>query len=157
MADSSRITRVVSIGDPGDTQQQISAALTAQPDFQLADVLVSFERLARDIGAAAPDIILMDHQLGGEPTLDIVDDVAQQFPDTAIVAILKESDPVQIQQVMMAGARGFIIQPFTQISLLSTLRRVSELEGRREKIAAGSQFTAAEKARPIHSLSLIHI
>ncbi len=154
MADSSKITRVVSIGDPGDTQQQISAALTAQPDFQLVDVLVSFERLARDLGAAAPNIILMDHQLGGEPTLDIIDDIALQLPDTAIVAILKESDPVEIQQVLMAGARGFIIQPFTQISLLSTLRRVSELEGRREKAAAGSHFTAAEKARPIHSVAV---
>ena len=123
--------RVVAIGDQGPTQEQIVAAMTAQEEFVLADLINSSERLMREIHASEPDVILVDHILDGNPTLDIIDDLALQNPEAAIVAILPGEDPLKAQQVMLAGARAFIVQPFTQINLLSTLRRVRELESRR--------------------------
>lgn len=154
MAQSSNPTRVVTICDPGATLQQISTALESQPDFVLVDAISSTERLARDLGASGPDIILIDHMLDNQPTMDIIDDIAQQFPETALVAILPHSDPVEVQQVMLAGARGFIIQPFTQINLLSTLRRVHELESRRQKNPGASQFQQADTMRPLRTVTV---
>ncbi len=154
MAQTSQPARVVAVGDPGATQQQITAALSSQPDLELVDVLSSPERLARDLGAATPDIILIDHMLGDQPTLDIIDDIAQQFPDSALIAILPESDPVLVQQVLLAGARGFVIQPFTQINLLSTLRRVHELESRRQKTVVSSQQRVTDAMRPLRAISV---
>jgi pilus assembly protein CpaE len=125
--------RVVALCDPGATLQQITEALNTQNEFSLVDVLSSKEMLARQIRAAEPDIMLVDSQLEGESTMDVIDDLALQFPTSAVVAILPNNDPLVAQQVMLAGARAFLITPFSQINLVSTLRRVTELEGRRQQ------------------------
>jgi pilus assembly protein CpaE len=155
MSDSSKISRVIVISDPGPTQQQIITALNSEASFELLDVLVSTESLSREIRPAKPDIVIIDYQLSGQSTIDIIDELALQFPEIAILAILQENDPVASQQVMLAGARAFIVQPFTQVNLLSTLRRVSELEARRvqSKIDHSPDY-GSELERPVRSISV---
>jgi pilus assembly protein CpaE len=145
--------RVVALCDPGATQQQITEALNAQNEFTLVDVLTSKEMLSRQIRAVEPDILLVDSQLGNESTMDIIDDLALQFPSAAVVAILPNNDPLVAQQVMLAGARAFLIAPFSQINLLSTLRRVSELEGRRQQTQAYLPTALPEATRPLRSVT----
>ena len=154
MPTTSKNTHVVAICEAGATQQQISSALSAQPEFVLADVLETTEKLVRQLRAANPEIIIIDHQIGGEPTLDIIDDLALQFPNAAVVAILPGSDPVMAQRVMLAGARGFVVQPFTQINLLSVLRRMVELETRRQPAKSSSVFNLPEAIRPLRSIAV---
>jgi len=149
-----RQTRVIVICEPGPTQQQVSAALSAQGEFQLVDVLSAKEKLARQIRAAEPEIILLDNQLEGESTMDIIDDLALRLSDAAVVAILPSNDPLLAQQAMLAGARGFIVQPFTQINLLSTLRRMVELETRRNQGKAVKTSILPESSRPLHSITV---
>lgn len=148
------LTRVVAIGDPGPTQQQITAALSAQNEFQLVDILASTERLMRDVRAAEPDIILVDYQLGGQSTLDLIDDLALQFPKISIVAVLPGEDPLKAQQVMLAGARAFLVQPFTQLNLLSTLRRVRDLDLRLRQALPTAAAKTTEVSRPLRMLAV---
>ncbi len=145
--------RVVALCDPGATQQQITEALNAQNEFTLVDVLTSKEMLSRQIRAVEPDILLVDSQLGNEPTMDIIDDLALQFPTSAVVAILPTNDPLIAQQVMLAGARAFLITPFSQINLVSTLRRVTELEGRRQQTQSYQPTQLPEATRPLRSMT----
>jgi pilus assembly protein CpaE len=154
MAATGNLTRVVAIGDPGPTQQQITTALSAQDEFQLADILASTERLVRDVRAAEPDIILVDHTLGGQPSLDVIDDLALQFPKISIVAVLPGDDPLKAQQVMLAGARAFLVQPFTQLNLLSTLRRVRDLDQRFRQAMPSGPTKTAEVSRPLRLLTV---
>ncbi len=155
MTAKSNQTRVIFIGDPGPVQQQITSALSSQTEFLLVDVLASMDRLIREVRAAEPDIILMDSRLGNQPTLDIVDDIALQYPEAPIITVMPDNDPAAIQQAMMAGARAFLAQPFTQVNLLSTLRRVRELESRRAQVQqVAVKATAGEATRPLRSLAV---
>ncbi len=139
MPNLSSPTRIVAISDAGPTQQQIIDTLSAQQDFTLVALLHDIERTGRELRAAEPEIILIDHQIGGQPTLDLIDDLAMQFPEAALVAIMPDNNPLRAQQVTLAGARAFIVQPFTQVNLLSTLRRVRDLERRRAKPQSEAQ------------------
>ncbi len=145
--------RVVALCDPGATLQQITEALNTQNEFTLVDVLSSKEMLARQIRAAEPDILLVDSQLESESTMDIIDDLALQFPSSAVVAILPNNDPLVAQQVMLAGARAFLIAPFSQINLVSTLRRVTELEGRRQQTQSYLPTQLPEATRLLRSVT----
>ena len=153
MSPANKQIRVVALCDPGATQQQITEALNIENEFSLVDILASKEMLARQIRAAEPDILLVDSQLGNESTMDIIDDLALQFPTAAIVAILPTNDPLVAQQVMLAGARAFLITPFSQINLISTLRRVTELEGRRIQSQAYIPTQLPEATRPLRSVT----
>ena len=144
--------RVVSICDPGATLTQITSALSSQNEFELVEVLDDQEHLGRDLHEAGAEIILIDHQLGGQASLDIIDDLALQFPDIAIVAILPNDNPLNAQQVMLAGARGFLVQPFTQVNLLSTLRRVRVLHARQRQVQTPATVDDQDGSRPLRTL-----
>ncbi len=147
MPEPTKRTRVVAITDPGPSEQQITAALNSQPDFALVDLVTSLDKAPQIIRASQAEIVLVSAEVAGQPTVDILDDLALQFPEVALVAMLPDGDPGRIQQASLAGARAFLIQPFTQLNLLSTLRRVRDLEARRTRgrpvDAAPGESTAA--------------
>ena len=154
MAAISESTRVVFIGEPGPIQQQITTALNTQMEFELVDVLSSRDRLTREIRATEPHLLLVDHVLEGIPTLDLLDDLALQFPDLAIIAILPKDDAVLVQQVMLAGARAFLVQPFTQVNLITTLKRVKELENRRQQSKVIATTKGSDSSIPVRSIAV---
>lgn len=131
--DTNLQVRVLYVGDPGSNQDQIITALESQSDFLLVKTLANLEKMVKEIHAAEPDMIMIAHEISGQGTLDVIDDIVLQFPEIPLVAILPDYDPTRAQQVMLAGARAFITEPFTQVSLLSTIRRVRDLEARRTK------------------------
>ncbi len=153
MPDTNR-TRVLAIVETGPGELQITAALSNQPDFELVDILSKLDKVTQEIRAARPDIIIVDHQIGSQPTLDTLDELALEFPAAALLAILPSNDSVYAQQVMLAGARAFIIPPFTQVNLLSTLRRVRDLEARRRQPAAAPAGGVEAGTRPLHILAV---
>jgi pilus assembly protein CpaE len=146
--------RVLAITSPGPTQDQIVTALTNQEEFILGGIVNSLEKIGREIHSAEPGLILIDHMVNGQPTLDVIDDIALQFPEIPIVAILPEVDPVKAQQVTLAGARAFLGTPFTQVNLLSTLRRVRDLEDRRKKSQAITAATPIQESQTLRTLAV---
>jgi pilus assembly protein CpaE len=145
--ETSHRTRVIAIVDAGPIEQQIATALNTQPDFQLVDLVTALDKAPQTIRAAQPDVLLVNHELAGQPTIDALDDLAQQFPEVTLVAILPNGDATRIQQVTLAGARAFLIEPFTQVNLLSTLRRVRDLEARRAHVPSAASQAADGPAR----------
>jgi pilus assembly protein CpaE len=156
MTAASKPTRVVAIGEPSPTQDQIINALgsSAQVDFELVDVIVPSENLVRDIRAADPKLIIIDYQTGEQSILDIIDDLSVQIPEIAIVAIIPGNDPLVAQQVTLAGARAFLVHPFTQINLLSTLRRVREIELRHARLQPAAQEITADHIGPMKAIAV---
>jgi pilus assembly protein CpaE len=113
------------------------------------------EKLVKEIHAAEPDLIMVGHEIGGQGTLDVIDDIVMQFPEIPLVAILPDNDPTRAQQVMLAGARAFITEPFTQVNLLSTIRRVRDLEARRSKSQqVFDPVQVAESVRPLRTFAV---
>ena len=154
MATEPELTQVVFICEQRDVVAHITTALETQKEFSLADVLSDPERLVQDLHNAAPEIILVDHHLSGQPTLDIIDDLAMEFPEAAVVAILPNDNPSIAQQVTLAGARAFIVQPFTQANLLSTLRRVRDLQIRQRRSKPAVAAPEPDKSRPPHTFAV---
>jgi pilus assembly protein CpaE len=150
-ASSSAPARVVVIGDPGQIQDQILSALRNQSEFEVVDVLTAKEKLMRELRAVEPDVILIDSELEGEPTLDLMDDLTGNFQDVVLIAILRENDTLKAQQAVLSGARAFIFHPFTQINLIATMRRVYELE-KRHRESSAYKVAPSDAARQVRSI-----
>jgi pilus assembly protein CpaE len=154
MDNEQNLTRVALLCEPNDTLTQVSAALAAQNEFFFSGALSDLERLGPELTNMDPDIILIDHVIGGQVTLDIIDNLLTQFPEAAIVAILPREDPLLVQQVMLAGSRAFVIQPFTQINLLSILRRVRDLQQRQRQLRPVSTTAVHDTSRPPRTIAV---
>ena len=146
--------RVLYIGEPGANQDQIVVACESQSDIQLVKTLNTMDKLTKEIRAAEPDLIMIGSMVAGQPALDVIDEIVMQYPEVPLIAILEENDPTRAQQVMLAGARAFITEPFTQVNLLSTLRRVRDLEARRAKSQTPETAQVQEALRPLRTYAV---
>jgi pilus assembly protein CpaE len=156
MPNTSNPTRVVVIGPPGSTQQQVTAALSSASEFELVDFYSPHdENLVMELRDAKPGLILIEYSKESIANLDLIDELVDQFPEATLVTILPSEDPTTAQQVMLAGASAFVLQPFTQVNLLSTLRRVVDLQSRRQRAQAVTVPKEHDRIDgPLHTLAV---
>lgn len=147
-------TSLLAIVQPGSTQQQIATALDAQKDFDPLVFVETLDGWMKSIRQVAPEIVLIDHTIQGKASLDLIDDISLQFPECAIVAILPDDNSLNAQKVIFAGARAFVIQPFTQLNLLHSLRRVRDLEARRRQAQPAAISEKPQDKEPLQILTV---
>jgi PAS domain S-box-containing protein len=66
------------------------------------------------------DLALCDIQMPGESGLVLVGEVAERYPQTAIVLVTGEDDPEVAQRALVLGAHGYLVKPFWPGQLLIT-------------------------------------
>jgi len=100
--------------------------LAKEENLILSDEEVSSKTLFKDIAKSQPDVILFDFEFQGKP-FSLVDKIASENPNSAVVAILSESQAINLDRVVLSGARAFIFYPYQPGKLVITIRRVTEL------------------------------
>lgn len=78
------------------------------------------------ISKTRPDVVLLDFEFQSQP-FDLVDEIASKFPMSAVVAVLTEPEMVNLDRVVLSGARAFIKYPYQSRKLVITIKRVMEL------------------------------
>lgn len=105
----------------------IETAIQSDDAYTLIDPSLLTEEILEDIATLRPDYLLVDYKNGFSDSLNLIDSVAAQFPEIVIIAILDEDQMHDTQEIILAGARAFLIQPVAQTNLLQTLKRVNTL------------------------------
>lgn len=152
MNESKNVAKVIAVLEPGNLEDQITQTLDRQDEFDLVATENGAENLAHVVSETRPEIILLDYKISQKQDHDLVDELSLKFPSCAVIAILPEDNPALLQQVTLSGAQAFIVQPFTHINLVSTLRRVRELRSRQLKGAADDQSVGADLADSLHTV-----
>lgn len=88
------------------------------------------ENILDGIFSVQPDYILFDYNFDASNAINLIDSITMQFPEVVVIAILPTDQISESNNVILAGARAFMLQPFTQSDLLNTLNRVKELVAR---------------------------
>jgi pilus assembly protein CpaE len=78
-----------------------------------------------------PEVVLIDDALGAETALALMQTIADEMPQAAVVAIIPAGKMDYAREAMLAGARAFVPRPFTGADLLSTIRQAHQLEAKR--------------------------
>jgi pilus assembly protein CpaE len=86
----------------------------------------SFERVLSN----SPDLILLQISGSIKKDIDFIEEINAILPTTIIVAIFDESNREHIQNVLLSGARAFIVKPVKRNEFQSTINRVIELQDR---------------------------
>ena len=100
--------------------------LAEENDLKLIEKEVTVENLITVISQSKPDVILLDFGFQQHPFY-LVDKIASDFPKSAIVALLSESEMVNLDRVVLSGARAFLQYPFESEKLVIIINRVLEL------------------------------
>lgn len=123
--------RIIIIDDIAETRENIKRLISLEEDLVVIGEAGNAESgidVALDL---KPDIILMDINLPGMDGLKAAELLTLELPASAIIMISVQEEQYYMKQAMAAGAREFLMKPFTGEDLMNAVRRVYKIEKKR--------------------------
>lgn len=120
------------VDDIPETRENLRKLLQFERDIEVvgtaADGAESIE-IAKEV---TPDIVLMDINMPDLDGIAAAEAILQASPHTQLVMMSVQSEADYLRRSMLAGAREFLIKPFTGDELVTAIHRVHKLKPRVE-------------------------
>lgn len=71
---------------------------------------------------AKPDVLLLDINMPGQPSLELIAELAEQVPEVAVVVLTMEQDPGIARRALDRGARGYLVKQVAEDELIEAIR-----------------------------------
>ena len=141
--------RVLIVDDIPETRENLRKLLFFESDIEVVDAANSGEEGITMSGELKPDIVLMDINMPGIDGITASEAITQQVPFTQIIMMSVQGEADYLRRSMLAGAREFLIKPFSSDELITSIRRVYELgASRREAMPAAAPPSSTLEERP---------
>lgn len=118
--------RLLIVDDVPDTAQNVRKLLYFEQDIQVVGVATTAREGITKAAQLRPDIILMDINMPDMDGLRATEMILRQVP-TRVVMMSVQGEPEYLNRAMMAGARGYLIKPFSSEDLVSTLHMAAQV------------------------------
>ena len=118
--------RLLIVDDVPETAQNVQKLLYFEHDIQVIGVASSGREAIAKAGKLQPDIILMDINMPDMDGLRATEIILSQVP-TRVVMMSVQGEQEYLNRAMMAGARGYLVKPFSGDDLISTLRSAARV------------------------------
>ena len=115
---------VLIVDDMAETRENLSKLLFIEPDLEVVGAAASGEEAIKMAVELQPDIILMDIMLPGLDGLTTTQQILQQVPQTRVIMMSVHGEADVFRRAMLAGAKEFLIKPFSGDELIGSIRRV---------------------------------
>jgi pilus assembly protein CpaE len=153
-----RKIRVLIVDDIPETRENLRKLLFFESDIEVVGAATNGEEGISMAGELKPDIVLMDINMPGIDGITASEAITQQVPLTQIIMMSVQGEADYLRRSMLAGAREFLIKPFSSDELITSIRRVYDLgASRRQAMPATTGPTAPrpEKERPREELGKV--
>jgi pilus assembly protein CpaE len=116
--------RVVIVDDIAETREHLTKLLSFESDIEVVGAASSGEEAVELTGKLQPDILLMDINMPGMDGIATTERVSATFPMTSIIMMSVQGEADYLRRSMLAGAREFLVKPFSSDELTASIRQV---------------------------------
>jgi len=128
--------------DIANTREDIKRLLYFEDDLEVIGEAGDGEEAVAMAQELQPDIILMDINMPRLDGIGATEAISMEAPQCAIIIISIQGEQEYLRKAMTAGAREFLVKPFSASELAETIRRVYE---NHQKRSIYFQLPAKEK------------
>lgn len=143
----SAITVLIADDIPG-TREDIKRLLYFEDDITIVGEAGDGDEAVKFSESLKPDVILMDVNMPRMDGIRASELITVKNPDSAIVIISIQGEQEYLRKAMAAGARDYLVKPFSSGELAETIRKVSDFSRRRRlHLVDGGSYTPAVPVR----------
>ncbi len=124
------VIRIVLADDHVTVRQGLKLLIEAQPDMQVVAEASDGSGAVEQARALKPEVVVMDISMPGVNGLVATRAMRAQVPDTAVIILTRHGDDAYLQELLRAGAAGYVLKQSPAAELLQAVRAV----------AAGGQY-----------------
>ncbi|MBI2777459.1 MAG: response regulator [Chloroflexi bacterium] len=130
--------KVLIVDDIPETRDHLSKLLGFEGDIEVVGVAASGADAVAQAVALRPDVVLMDINMPDMDGIAATELLAARCPTASVVMMSVQGEADYLRRSMLAGAREFLVKPFSSDELTASIRQVWTRE--RDKM---SRFTIA--------------
>jgi pilus assembly protein CpaE len=141
--------RVVVVDDIDETRQHLSKLLSFESDIEVVGGAGSGAEALHLATSLQPDVLLLDINMPGMDGIATAEELATRAPATAVIMMSVQGEPDYLRRSMLAGAREFLVKPFSSDELSASIRQVHARERMKgAPVSAGAQPTNGRHPSP---------
>ncbi len=120
--------RVLIVDDIPETRDHLAKLLGFEADFEVVGAAASGREALEMAARLRPDVALMDINMPDMDGIAATERMAAEVPSTAVVMMSVQGEADYLRRSMLAGAREFLVKPFSSDELTSSIRQVYKRE-----------------------------
>ena len=135
--------RVIIVDDHAVVRAGLKLLLDAEVDIEAVGEAGSGDEAVRVARALTPDVVLMDVVMPGKSGLEATPEVLKASPDSKVLVLSMQDDPMYVREAFGAGASGYVLKEAADSEVVQAVREVAS-GGRYVHPALGARLVAAE-------------
>jgi DNA-binding NarL/FixJ family response regulator len=117
-------TRVLLVDDHTILREGVRALLADEPDIVVVGEAGDGEEAVEKVETLHPDIVLMDMVMPRMNGLEATDHIKRRHPEVKVLILSMYDDDEYVQQVIQAGASGYLLKGMAADDLITAIREV---------------------------------
>ena len=117
---------IVLADDHAVVRSALRLLLEAEEDFEVLAEAGDVEEAVRYVRGHHPDVLILDLNMPGGPSIQAVPRIQEASPDTNIVVLTMQNEPGFARQAMQSGVLGYVLKEAADDQLVTAVRLVSE-------------------------------
>lgn len=117
--------RVVLADDHAVVRQGIRRVLDADGGFEVVAEAADLDSVHRYLRGHHPDVLVLDLNMPGGPVIRAIPTLREEAPETEIVVLTMESEPIYARQALSNGARGYVLKDAAEDELVTAIREAA--------------------------------
>ena len=125
--------RVIIADDIKETRENIKKLLSFEKEIEVIGEAENGEEAVFIVKESRPDIVLMDINMPIKDGIKATEEITVLVPETSVIMISVQGEHEYLKKAMSAGARDFIIKPFTGDDLAETIYKIHNIDNKRKE------------------------
>jgi len=125
---SSEPIRVVIVDDIAETRDHLAKLLSFEPDIAVTGSVGSGPEALSLANQTPVDVLLLDINMPGMDGIATAEQLSLRVPTASIIMMSVQGEPDYLRRAMLAGAREFLVKPFSSDELAASIRQVHQRE-----------------------------
>lgn len=140
--------RLLIVDDISSTRENLQKLLSFEEDIEIVGTAGDGREGLDAAHRLQPDIVLTDVNMPVMDGIALTETLASELPAAPVIIMSVQGERDYLRRAMQAGAREFLIKPFSHDELVAAIRRVYMLEQKKGTYLARVQTAAAAEAPP---------
>ena len=114
--------RIVLADDHPVVRRGLRMLLDDEPDFEVVAEAGDVEQARRFVHGHHPAVLVLDLNMPGGPSIDAIPSIRAESPETQIVVLTMQQEPVFAREALAAGATGYVLKQAADGELVEAVR-----------------------------------
>jgi two-component system response regulator NreC len=119
---SGDVVKIVIADDHAVVRSGLRLLLDKEPDLHVVAEAGDVADALRYVRAHRPQVLVLDLNMPGDPSLPAIPQVAEGSPDTRVVVLTMQNDPAFAREALQAGAAGYVLKEAAGTELVEAVR-----------------------------------